>query len=168
MARSAKEIGAYERIWNMAILPGGSGGRGGSGGEVCATEASRSFGNLSPEFTSGGSKIRSWTGAGGAKPCQGDAPEHGEEDRLGGRSGEPVPYCELAVLSANQWRRGDFWFAQLGSVPARVLRGEVCRRAGFIWGALRGRGARVRPNWRRTRGGSRSGAPGSSRSPRGR
>jgi hypothetical protein len=108
------------------------------------TEASQSFGNLSPEFASGGSKIRSWTGAwfwrkGGAKHCQGDAPEHGDEEGLGGRSGEPVPYCESAALSANRWRRGGFWFAQPSDVPARVLRGEVCgggRGAGFIWGGV--------------------------------
>jgi hypothetical protein len=42
-----------------------------------------------------------------------------------------MPYCESVTLSANRWRRGGFWFAQPGGVPARVLRGEACRGQGL-------------------------------------
>jgi hypothetical protein len=62
--------------------------------------------NFSPKFLSAAARSsRGWAQGsgekGGAKPCQEDAPEHGEEDGLGDRSRGSVPYCESAVLSAN-------------------------------------------------------------------
>jgi hypothetical protein len=71
-------------------------------------------------------------------------PEHGEEVRLGGRSGGLVPYCEPAALSADRWQRGGFWLRSLGASSARVWGGEVCGKGG---GLIATRGRR---NWNET------------------
>jgi hypothetical protein len=52
-----EECSNLRENWEAKILPRRSRGQGESGGEVCAIEVSRSFGNLSLEFASSGSKI---------------------------------------------------------------------------------------------------------------
>jgi hypothetical protein len=73
---------------------------------------------------------------GGAKPCRGDAPEHGEEDGIGERSRGSVPYYESAMLSANSGGAAASSLSSLAAFPVRVLRGEVCGRVGVYMGAM--------------------------------
>jgi hypothetical protein len=73
-AQSAEENDVCEEIWVAAFSPGGSGGRGEPGGEVCRVKVLWSSGNSSPKFLSMGARcsqghLRRSGAQVKAKPC---------------------------------------------------------------------------------------------------
>jgi hypothetical protein len=69
---------------------------------------------------------------GGAKPCQGDAPEHGEEDRVGGRSRGVVAHQKLAALSGSIGGATTSGVRSLVAISARVWRETSAGGGGVI------------------------------------
>jgi hypothetical protein len=75
--QSTEENDTYKEIWETAFLLGGSGGRGGPGGEVCGVKVLWSSGNSSPKFLSAAARcshgrLRRSGVQVKTKPCQGD------------------------------------------------------------------------------------------------
>jgi hypothetical protein len=83
--------------------------------------------NFSPKFLPTAARSsRGWAQGsgekGGAKPCQGDAPEHGEEDRVGGRSRGDVAHQKLAALSGSIGGTATSGVRSLAAISTRVRR----------------------------------------------
>jgi hypothetical protein len=136
-AQNAEENDVCEEIWVAAFSPGGSGGRGDPGGEVCGVKVLWSSGNSSPKFLSAVARcsrgcLRRSGAQVKAKPFQGDVPEHGKEDGIGERLRERWCLRKSAPAIGGVCEIARWFVSSLMVILLGFRKGEVHGREGSL------------------------------------